>query len=130
VSGDIVEVLPGVLDGMPRGLRVIVVDAYTAVFLPVHRRRLLADVLAQAASTVPITWLSLDPLVPLGPSGRDSVQGLHPTDALIDEYHERGVFALLGVRTFHGDADSARLLARGHPSGAWAEWFSDDGASA
>jgi hypothetical protein len=126
VSGDIVDVLPGVLDKMPRELTIVVVDAYTAVFLPLHRRRLLAEVLARAASTVPVTWLSLDPLVPLGPSGRDTVQGLHPPEALVDDYHQRGVFALLGARTFHADTDRGRLLARGHPSGAWVEWLRDE----
>jgi hypothetical protein len=128
VSGDVVDVLPDVLARMPRGLSIVVVDAYTAVFLPPDRRRLLADVLAEAASTVPVTWLSLDPLVPLGPSGRDSVQGIEVPDALVNQYHQHGVFALLGARTFRDSTDRGRLLARGHPSGAWVEWLGDENA--
>jgi hypothetical protein len=126
LGGDIVDVLPAVLAEMPRGLSIVVVDAYTAVFLPLHRRRLLARDLAQAAAGATITWLSLDPLVPLGPSGRDSVQDLAVPDQVVDDYHRHGVFALLGARTFGGDTEGGRLLARGHPSGAWAEWFDDE----
>jgi hypothetical protein len=95
-----------------------------------------------------VTWLSLDPLVPLGPSGHDSVQGIPLPAALVRDYQRHGVFAVLGARTFdggpdHGDpdhggpdhgnpdqgdpghrhTDRARLLARAHPSGEWVEWL-------
>jgi hypothetical protein len=123
LSGDAVELLPGVLASMPQGLSIVVVDAYTAVFLPPDRRRLLADILAEAGAKAPVTWLSLDPLVPLGPAGRDSVQGIPVPESLIDEYQRHGVFALLGSRFFHVHTDRGRLLARGHPSGAWVEWL-------
>jgi hypothetical protein len=70
-----------------------------------------------------VTWLSLDPLVPLGPAGRDSVQGLPLPGALVADYQQHGVFAVLSARTFHGAADRGRLLARAHPSGQWVEWL-------
>jgi hypothetical protein len=70
-----------------------------------------------------VTWLSLDPLVPLGPAGRDSVQGLALPAALARDYQRHGVFAVLGERTFDGRAGSGRLLARAHPSGEWVEWL-------
>jgi hypothetical protein len=123
LAGDVCEVLPSLLDGLARGQRVVVVDAYTAVFLSAERRTLLINILAEAGRLRPITWLSLDPLVPLGPSGRESVQGLALPASLIDEYQQRGVFAVLGALTFDGSIDSGRLLARAHPSGAWVEWL-------
>ena len=70
-----------------------------------------------------MTWLSLDPLVPLGPSGRDSVQDLPLPGALVRDYQRHGVFAVLGERTFDGSTDTGRLLARAHPSGEWVEWL-------
>ena len=76
VAGDVVDQLPGVLATLPADLPVLVVDAYLAVFLPSGRLRALTVMLADAGRTRPVTWLSLDPLMPLGPSGRDSVQGL------------------------------------------------------
>jgi hypothetical protein len=122
VAGDVVDALPGVLASL-KAPRVIVTDAYLAVFLPPERRAQLADILAEAGRARPVTWLSLDPLVPLGPAGRDSVQGIDLPAPLIDDYRRSGVFAVLGARTFHAGTDGARLLARAHPSGRWAEWI-------
>ncbi len=128
VAGDAVEALPGVLDSLPPGLPAIVTDAYLAVFLaPAQRARLVA-ILSSASRARPVTWLLLDPLVPLGPSGRDSVQGLVVPAALIADYQQHGVFALLGARTFDHAAEGGRLLARAHPSGQWVEWLDEASA--
>jgi hypothetical protein len=127
IAGDVIDVLPGVLGSIPRQQRIIVVDAYMAVFLPEDRRARLAGILDQAGLGRPVTWLSLDPLVPLGPSGRDSVQGLPLPPALIRDY-QHGVFAVLGARTFDGAGDRGRLLARAHPSGGWIQWLSGEPA--
>jgi hypothetical protein len=123
VAGDVLGALPGVLDGFPAGRQVIVTDAYLAVFLSPAQRRKLAAILARAGRTRPVTWLSLDPLVPLGPSGRDSVQGIPLPGALVRDYQRDGVFAVLGERTFGGGPERSRLLARAHPSGEWVEWL-------
>jgi hypothetical protein len=128
IAGDAVDVLPRALADIPPQQRIFVIDAYTAVFLPQQRRADLAGVLAEAARTRPVTWVSLDPLVPLGPAGRDSVQGLPLPPALIRDYQHGGVFAVLGARTFDGASDRGRLLARAHPSGEWIEWLSSSRA--
>ena len=75
-----------------------------------------------------MTWLSLDPLVPLGPSGRDSVQGLPLPPGLIRDYQHGGVFAVLGARIFDGAGDRGYLLARAHPSGRWIQWLGGEPA--
>jgi hypothetical protein len=123
VAGDVVAALPGVLAGFPPGPPVVVVDAYLAVFLSDEQRAELMAIMAGAARTRPVTWLSLDPLVPLGPTGNQSVQGLDLPAGLVRDYQEQGVFAVLGSRTFHEHCDRGRLLARAHPSGQWAEWI-------
>ncbi len=123
IAGDVVEELPDVLAALPPELPAVVTDAYLAVFLPPERRERLTEVLAAAARIRPVTWLSLDPLVPLGRSGRDSVQGLRLPAWLIDDYQRRGVCAVLGSRSFGGEADEGLLLARSHPSGQWVEWL-------
>jgi len=127
LAGDVTTMLPGVLDRFAPGRRVVVTDAYLAVFLPPERRAELARIMAEAGRTRPVTWLSLDPLVPLGPSGRDSVQGLGLPESLIADYQQHGVFAVLGARTFHRGTDRGRLLARAHPSGQWVEWLDRPG---
>jgi hypothetical protein len=123
VAGDVLDRLPGVLDSFPAGRGVIVVDAYLAVFLTAGQREQLASIMARAGRSRPVTWLSLDPLVPLGPTGRDSVQGLRLPASLVRDYQQHGVFAVLGAWTFHGGTDRRRLLARAHPSGQWVEWL-------
>lgn len=123
VQGDVVDALPGVLGRLPTGRTVVVVDSYTAVFLAEDRRARLAEVLQEAGRERPVIWLSLDPLVPLGPSGRYSVQGLPVPEDLMADYQQHGVFAVLGVRRFQSHSKGGRLLARGHPSGAWIEWL-------
>ena len=128
IAGDAVDVLPRVLASIPAEQRIIVVDAYTAVFLPRQRQAELADVLAEAAQARRVTWISLDPLVPLGPAGRDSVQGLALPPALIRDYQQGGVFAVLGARTFDGTSDRGCLLGRAHPSGEWIEWLNEPSA--
>ena len=125
VAGDVVEQLPGVLDRLPADLPVIVTDAYLAVFLAPAQRAKLVAILSSASRTRKVTWLSLDPLVPLGPSGRDSVQGLAVPDSLVADYREHGVFAVLGARTFEQAAEGGRLLARAHPSGQWVDWIGE-----
>lgn len=123
VAGDVVDELPGVLAELPAGLPALVTDAYLAVFLPPARREELAAILRRAGRSRTVTWLSLDPLVPLGPAGHDSVQGLPVPAGLVRDYQRSGVFALLGARTFEGPAETGRLLARAHPSGQWLEWL-------
>jgi len=123
VAGEVTQMLPDVLDRFAPGRAVMVTDAYLAVFLPPQRRAELTRIMARAARARPVTWLSLDPLVPLGPSGRDSVQGLELPPWLVTDYQQHGVFAVLGARTFHRGSDTGRLLARSHPSGQWIEWL-------
>jgi hypothetical protein len=123
VTGDAISALPDVIASLPADLPVLVTDAYLAVFLPSAERARLIGALADAARTRPVTWLSLDPLVPLGPAGRDSVQGVALPDWLVSDYQRTGVFAVLGERTFAAGAEHARLLARAHPSGQWVEWL-------
>jgi hypothetical protein len=125
IAGDVVDVLPRVLAGIPPQQRIIVTDAYTAVFLAEQRQAELAGILARTGRQRPVTWLSLDPLVPLGPTGRDSVQGLPLPSGLVDAYQHDGVFAVLGTRTFDQADDRGRVLARAHPSGQWIEWVGD-----
>jgi hypothetical protein len=127
VAGDVLAELPGVLETLPAGLPVTVVDASLAVFLAPAERRRLGQILRRAAARRRVTWLSLDPLVPLGPAGRKSVQGLPLPPAIVRDYQQAGVFAVLGARTFDRDGDQGddtRLLARAHPSGQWVEWLS------
>lgn len=116
--------MPGVLASLLPSLPVLVTDAYLAVFLSPDQRAMLFDVLADGALSRPVTWLSLDPLVPIPSTGRDSVQGIQLPAWLVAEYQQNGLFAILGARTFDRGCEAGRLLARAHPSGQGVEWLS------
>jgi hypothetical protein len=125
--GDAVELLPGVLEEVPDDLLPVVVDTYTAVFFSDLDRARLRGVLEQQGAARPLAWISLDPLVPLGTAGRDSVQGLGVPRELVLDYQQHGVFALLGVMTFDHGVCGGRVLARAHPSGTSLTWLDGDG---
>jgi hypothetical protein len=125
LAGDAVELVPQVLAGLPHRRPAVVVDSYTAVFLPEERRHVLWRALEEAGRARTVIWLSLDPLVPLGPAGSRSVQGLAVPSQLVADYRRNGVFAVLGARRFPEPADQGRLLARSHPSGTWLEWLDE-----
>lgn len=103
VVGDVVDRLPEVLAELPADSPVIVTDAYLAVFLPDERRALLTEIMARAGHGRPVTWLSLSPLVPLGPTGHSSVQGLTLPGKLVSDYQQNGVFAVLGAHLRQGN---------------------------
>ncbi len=123
IAGDAVELLPEVLARLPAGRPAVIVDTYMAVFLTDQQRELLLALLTRAARARPLTWLSLDPLVPLGPGGQRSVQGIAVPATLVDDYQRHGVFAVLGAVSFDGHGQHGRLLARAHPAGGWVEWL-------
>ena len=125
VKGDALDVLPDVLDGVPGDLFPVVVDTYTAVFFSDGQRARFRHLLERRARHRPPTWISLDPLVPLGTAGRHSVQGIDVPAPLVADYQRQGVFALLGLMTFDGGVSGEELLARSHPSGTTVTWLED-----
>ncbi len=127
IRGDAIEVLPRVLDEAPRHLVPVIVDTYTVVFFSDEERSQLQDLLRERGSIRDAAWISLDPLVPLGTEGRDSVQGLDVPAPLVAEYQQSGVFALLGLVSFEQGRPYRRLLARAHPSGTRVGWLEESG---
>jgi hypothetical protein len=128
VRGDAVDVLPAVLEDLPARLLPVIVDSYTAVFLSPEERARLCSILRHGGADGRLAWISLDPLVPLGTAGRDSVQGLDVPSGLVLEYQRRGVFALLGLMTFDHGKETGALLARAHPSGTSLTWLDASGS--
>lgn len=126
LEGDALDLLPAVLDDLPADLPVVVVDAYTAVFFSEDERARLHTVLRRSRRRALVAWVSLDPLVPLGTAGRDSVQGLAVPSRVVAAYQRGGVFALLGLLVLGPEGEHGVVLARAHPSGTELTWM--DGA--
>lgn len=122
-QGDALRLLPELLDALPTGAPVVITDSYAAVFFSDADRNALREVLEHEASRRDIAWISLDPLVPLGTEGRDSVQGLDVPDLLVRRYQEDGVFGLLGLILYQSGRPRRWMLGTAHPSGTRLTWL-------
>jgi hypothetical protein len=121
VRGDVVDALAEVVAGLPPDALVCLVDTYVHVFLGPERLAAFDDVLARAGRDV--EWISVDPLVPLGPDARTTVQDLDVPDHWIAENREGGVFGVIGRVSVRDGERRGSVLGRAHPSAAWLEWL-------
>ncbi|WP_433504700.1 DUF2332 family protein [Pseudonocardia halophobica] len=121
VRGDVVDMLVDVVAGLPPDALVCLVDTYVHVFLGPERLAAFDDALARARRD--LEWISVDPLVPLGPEARGTVQGLDVPDHWIAENREGGVFGVIGRVSARDGERRGTVLGRAHPSAAWLEWL-------
>jgi hypothetical protein len=122
---DAVDALPALIADLPADALVCVLDAYVHVFFTPDRLERFRQLLAQAGRDRDLDWISLDPLVPLGPHPQRTVVGVEVPPAILQRGHDGGVFGVLGHRAFRAGRARASLLALGHPGGAWLEWLGD-----
>jgi hypothetical protein len=123
--GDAVEALQELIAEVPADVLVCLLDAYVHVFFEPERLARFGRLVAEAGRERDLDWLSLDPLVPLGPGARRSVVDVEVPAAILQRGRDGGVFGVLGRRAFRDGRSRASLLALGHPGGAWLEWFKD-----
>ena len=74
VRGSLLDALPAVVAELPPDALVCLVDTYVHVFLPPAELARFDELLLGLGRDV--DWVSVDPLVPLGPDARHTVQGL------------------------------------------------------
>jgi len=119
--GDAVEDLLDLCAGMPEDALLVLVDTYVHVFLTATQRATFRHRLRELGREV--TWISVDPLTPLGPEGCESVQYLEvPARAL--QVSRAGVTGVIGHLSVARDGGTTgAVLGLAHPGGAWLEWF-------
>jgi hypothetical protein len=122
VRGDLVDTLERVCADLPTDALLVVVDTYVHVFLPDADRARFRELLPRLGRDV--EWISVDPLVPLGPEGRESVQGL-PVPERALEVSRVGVTGVVGRLSIRDGATSGRVLGLAHPGAAWLEWLDE-----
>ncbi|HEY2190981.1 MAG TPA: DUF2332 domain-containing protein [Actinomycetospora sp.] len=120
VRGDLVDTVAKVCAELPPETLLVLVDTYVHVFLPDDERARFRDLLPRLGRD--LEWISVDPLVPLGPEGRESVQGL-PVPERAVEACRAGVTGVVGRLSVRDGAVSGRVLGLAHPGAAWLEWL-------
>jgi len=122
VRGDLVDVLPQVVAEVPRDELLCLVDTYVHVFLPPPELARFVALVHEIGRERDLDWISVDPLVPLGPQATDTVQGLSVPPALIDDNRDGGVYGLIGRLSIRDGRATGTLLGRAHPGSAWLDW--------
>jgi hypothetical protein len=130
VRGDACDVLVDVLRSVPADALVCVLDTYVNVFFDRDERRRFVSVIEDAGRLRDLTWVSIDPLVPLGSSATDSVLGIDVRPELIELNRRLGVFGVIGRLSYRRGVRSAELLGIAHPGAAWIEWLAPSPAEA
>jgi len=122
LRGDLVEMLPTVISGLPPDVLLCLVDSYVHVFLPPERLAAFRKAVAEIGRVRDVEWISVDPLVPLGSAATGTVQGLEvPPDWLRDN-RDGGVFGVIGRVSIRNGVRHGAVLGRAHPGAAWLEW--------
>jgi hypothetical protein len=130
VRGDLVEELPRVLETIDPDPLLCLVDSFVHVFLPPDALQRFRDLVDDVGAQRDLDWISIDPLVPMGPHATSSVLGVPVPAALLERGRREGVFGLIGRLRYRGGRREAALLGLGHPGAAWLEWLGGDQAAA
>ncbi|MGE0300571.1 DUF2332 domain-containing protein [Pseudonocardia sp.] len=123
VRGDLVDALPGVVAEIPADTLLCLVDTYVHVFLPPDRLARFHALVDEIGRERDLVWISVDPLVPLGPAADASVQGMAVPAAWVRDNREGGVFGVVGQVSVRDGRRTGAVLGRAHPGSAWLEWL-------
>lgn len=121
VRGAANDVLPDLVAAMPSDAVACVVDTFVHVFFPPDELSRFHDLLAGIGRRRDVEWISVDPLIPLGPHAQQCVQGLEVPAELIASNRREGVFGLVSRLGWRDGVRTGAVLGRTHPSGAWLE---------
>jgi hypothetical protein len=123
VRGDVNATLPTVLDTIPEGPLVCLLDTYVHVFFEQDELRQFRELVALTGAQRDLDWITIDPLVPMGPGARECVLGVEVPQSLVDRNRREGVFGLVGRVSYRDGRCAASLLGAAHPGAAWLEWL-------
>jgi hypothetical protein len=122
IRGDVVDVLLAVVAELPLDQMVCLVDTDVHVFLPPPELARFDELLERIGRSRDLEWISVDPLVPLGPDAAGTVPGLSVLQSWLEDNRDGGVFGVIGGVGVRAGQRSAKLLGRAHPGSAWLDW--------
>ncbi len=117
------DALPRLLDTLPAGPLICLVDTYVHVFFTDDELRRFRSLLDGAGAQRDLDWISVDPLIPLGGRADHTVLGVPAPPALTERTRREGVLGVIGRTSYRGGQPTTRLLGVAHPGAAWLEWF-------
>jgi hypothetical protein len=79
-----------------------------------------------AGSRRDLDWISVDPLVPMGPQATGCVLGVPVPPRLLARNRTEGVFGVVSRLSYRDGRREAALMALAHPGAAWLEWRQRD----
>ncbi len=124
VRGDLLDVLPDVIASRAR--RTCTCASSTPTCTSSCARPICSgstSCVARIGRERDLDWVSVDPLVPLGPDARTTVQGLDvPDDVGARRTATGGVFGVIGRVSVRDGVRSGAVLGRAHPGAAWLDW--------
>ena len=123
IRGDACDVLEQLLDELPGDAVVCLVDTYVHAFFPEPELEHFLALVHAAGSHRDLDWISVDPLVPMGPQAKRSVLGLPVASRLLARNRREGVFGVVGRLSYRSGRRKAALIALAHPGAAWLEWL-------
>ena len=111
MRGDLVDVLPQIVAEIPRDELVCLVDTYVHVFLPPAELARFSALVDRIGRDRDVEWISVDPLVPLGPHATTTVQGLPVPQHWLGDNSDGGVFGVISrVNVRAGRRTEVRLV--------------------
>lgn len=122
VRGDLLDVLPAVVADTPADALLCLVDTYVHVFLPPDRLARFHELVDRIGRERDVEWISVDPLVPLGPDADACVQGLDVPADWVRDNRAGGVSGVIGRVSVRDGVRTGAVLGRAHPGSAWLEW--------
>lgn len=122
VRGHLLDALPDVVADLPTDTLLCLVDTYVHVFLPARELARFHELVDRIGRHRDLDWISIDPLVPLGPEARATVQGLDVPSRWLHDNRDHGVSGVISRISVRDGTRSARLLGRAHPGATWLEW--------
>ena len=122
VRGDLVDVLARVVARVPPDELICLTDTYVHVFLPPPELARFTTLVEEIGRERDVEWISVDPLVPLGPHATTTVHGLAVPPEWLADNRDGGVFGVIGRVSIRAGRRTDTLLGRAHPGSAWLEW--------
>jgi hypothetical protein len=123
VRGDATELLLEVLEQVPEGPLLFLVDTYVGVFFAPEKLERFRHMVDTVGRHRDLDWVSTDPLVPLGPSATATVTGVPVPPSLLTRNRQGGVFGAVTKLSYRGGRRAGALLGIAHPSAVWLEWL-------